>query len=939
MQQPPPPYSNSDESIPPITLSWSDTPPGSPLATSSSTTSTLEGRTLILFVHGFFGSEASFATFPADLVHSLRRSPHGLRGLECRNLPAYDCKGDITKAVNHLCNWLTMNAAAPEFDSVVILAHSMGGLLAVDAFRKLYDADRQWIPPAPKPLKKEKSTTGSSSSLSSSSSSWFGGFWEKKADPGKAKDDAKRIEEVTDATKTDEKTGDLAKDSVTIEDSKPTTDDKKEEISKTADSLPSTSTPSKSNSPKIPTRPNKNDVFLPEVNIIAIIAFDSPFFGLHPSVYTSAAPTRAASIVSPYIPTVSIPESLKSAPSAAYKTVAALPAKAGSAAWGAAGAAASTATAAASAAASTASAAASAAASSATAAASAAASTASAAASNLPSVAWGAATSARDAVGSLPGVAVSAAEGTKNAVGYAVTRLPAAAAEGAMVAASRAGAAVSYLPVGVGQAMGGALRAVNEVSAYTASKVVDVVGHSPTVPGQTKEEKEQLLASRMTQVALNALPGVAIAGAAAAVSALPAAVGLAAAIVPRITWGRMVVAGASAVVAATVVGETARKEREKELNYLVEEVKDKGKEKEKKDGVDGETAEKGEVDGSRDADAGGDDVDEEDDQIRDQLAGLSIQEPSSAKKPAATLPGDDGDVTVLFEGVPQDEEGESDPTITFDAADGTKADAIAETAGLETVTLIAAAALAHARGVGPNPASPAGAEGKDEEAEVKPGASPEENEETVKKDPLEQAETLDSRAGSILRKASMSVLKASGVAASGAAANGSGVGHGDVKEVLKVMEEEEEAGEGKVGETKTDDGQVATDGKDGEGKELTVAVASDIGSGEKPAAEEEAETTPIQPPSSSWMPWLTVGLAGAAIAAGTYYTGGLLLAAPLVQSVAVTWAATHVNEASKHLQFLYPLWGETQEHWNRRVEVLQGEVGVGKLVFRCFYIE
>jgi alpha-beta hydrolase superfamily lysophospholipase len=51
---------------------------------------------------------------------------------EVRILPRFDSKGNIELAVRHLCNWLLLNATLFEFGSVIILAHSMGGLLAID---------------------------------------------------------------------------------------------------------------------------------------------------------------------------------------------------------------------------------------------------------------------------------------------------------------------------------------------------------------------------------------------------------------------------------------------------------------------------------------------------------------------------------------------------------------------------------------------------------------------------------------------------------------------------------------------------------------------------------------------------------------------------------------------------------------------------------------
>ncbi|KAI8925895.1 hypothetical protein BC831DRAFT_400617, partial [Entophlyctis helioformis] len=90
-------------------------------------------KVLLLFVHGFLGSETSFSTFPLDLLSALRQS-HRLLNLEARVLPRFETKGDPTRSVNLLYNWLVLNAAAPEYEAVIILAHSMGGLIAVDAF-------------------------------------------------------------------------------------------------------------------------------------------------------------------------------------------------------------------------------------------------------------------------------------------------------------------------------------------------------------------------------------------------------------------------------------------------------------------------------------------------------------------------------------------------------------------------------------------------------------------------------------------------------------------------------------------------------------------------------------------------------------------------------------------------------------------------------------
>ncbi|KAI8612455.1 hypothetical protein BC830DRAFT_1136649 [Chytriomyces sp. MP71] len=84
----------------------------------------------------------------------------------------------------------------------------------------------------------------------------------------------------------------------------------------------------------------------------------------------------------------------------------------------------------------------------------------------------------------------------------------------------------------------------------------------------------------------------------------------------------------------------------------------------------------------------------------------------------------------------------------------------------------------------------------------------------------------------------------------------------------------------------------------------------------------------------------TLTLAGAALAVGAaglyYYSGGLIeLATPL----AVGYAIKHTQEASKHLQFLYPLWGETRADCDQRMGYLMERMERGNIHFRCFIVE
>ncbi|KAJ3006826.1 UNVERIFIED_CONTAM: hypothetical protein HDU68_003861, partial [Siphonaria sp. JEL0065] len=87
-----------------------------------------------------------------------------------------------------------------------------------------------------------------------------------------------------------------------------------------------------------------------------------------------------------------------------------------------------------------------------------------------------------------------------------------------------------------------------------------------------------------------------------------------------------------------------------------------------------------------------------------------------------------------------------------------------------------------------------------------------------------------------------------------------------------------------------------------------------------------------------------VTIGGSALAVGAYgayyYSGGMIsVAAPAVRSVAVGWAMTHANEASKHLKFLYPLWGESRINCEQRIQFVKDRMRDENLLFRCFYLE
>ncbi len=105
-------------------------------------------KVLLVFIHGFLGSDQSFQEFPVHLQSRLTNELH--LPVETIHYPKYDTRGDNRIQVKQLVDWLLLNATTIQYSHVVLCAHSMGGLLAADAYRTIYDLK---IPTtAPNPL-------------------------------------------------------------------------------------------------------------------------------------------------------------------------------------------------------------------------------------------------------------------------------------------------------------------------------------------------------------------------------------------------------------------------------------------------------------------------------------------------------------------------------------------------------------------------------------------------------------------------------------------------------------------------------------------------------------------------------------------------------------------------------------------------------------------
>ncbi|KIM68856.1 hypothetical protein SCLCIDRAFT_899412 [Scleroderma citrinum Foug A] len=95
---------------------------------------------LVIFVHGFKGTDSTFESFPSRLEHILRETMNNVI-VECIVFPAYETKGELDAAVERFADWLTTLVVQKEVAhgggagtaKIVLCGHSMGGLLVADA--------------------------------------------------------------------------------------------------------------------------------------------------------------------------------------------------------------------------------------------------------------------------------------------------------------------------------------------------------------------------------------------------------------------------------------------------------------------------------------------------------------------------------------------------------------------------------------------------------------------------------------------------------------------------------------------------------------------------------------------------------------------------------------------------------------------------------------
>jgi triacylglycerol esterase/lipase EstA (alpha/beta hydrolase family) len=88
----------------------------------------LKRRLLIVYVHGFIGSEQSFHSFPFDVHMQLRGKVARTHVVHTKVYPRYKTYNAFNLARDNLSQWLSAHEG-PDSD-VILVGHSMGGILA-----------------------------------------------------------------------------------------------------------------------------------------------------------------------------------------------------------------------------------------------------------------------------------------------------------------------------------------------------------------------------------------------------------------------------------------------------------------------------------------------------------------------------------------------------------------------------------------------------------------------------------------------------------------------------------------------------------------------------------------------------------------------------------------------------------------------------------------
>ncbi|KAJ3059800.1 hypothetical protein HDU99_006206, partial [Rhizoclosmatium hyalinum] len=95
----------------------------------------------IVLVHGYQGSPETFGNFANDVSKCLKAKNSKTAHVRFYK---YETHGDITKRVGEFVEWLT-NPFNGISGNIMLLGHSMGGILCVDAAKTIAEFNRAYI--------------------------------------------------------------------------------------------------------------------------------------------------------------------------------------------------------------------------------------------------------------------------------------------------------------------------------------------------------------------------------------------------------------------------------------------------------------------------------------------------------------------------------------------------------------------------------------------------------------------------------------------------------------------------------------------------------------------------------------------------------------------------------------------------------------------------
>ncbi|RFU75155.1 hypothetical protein TARUN_7089 [Trichoderma arundinaceum] len=153
---PPPPYSAVEEhqdsltidhenSLEPTILLSKDPRTSSSQSLAPSRSDSDTRRTLLLvYIHGFYGNDQSFRSFPAHVHNLLRESLSETHIVHSKIYPRYKTYKAIDVARDNFSAWLEPHES-PTTD-VILIGHSMGGLLAAEIVLMPSQTSSSWSP-------------------------------------------------------------------------------------------------------------------------------------------------------------------------------------------------------------------------------------------------------------------------------------------------------------------------------------------------------------------------------------------------------------------------------------------------------------------------------------------------------------------------------------------------------------------------------------------------------------------------------------------------------------------------------------------------------------------------------------------------------------------------------------------------------------------------